>query len=307
MKKLLSLILCAVMLFSAASCGAGSTTGAGETTLASGTTSGNSTAGTQPTQATQSTQPAQTTQTTQTTQTSQTTSTPATPTKTFDENNIVLSFGALSDIHITGSATETNKFRAAITQLKAQAAKHDKDGLDALSIAGDIADNGSPSQVKIFSDVVKSSGIETVMLVTGNHDFYGAGKGTLADYYAEMGEKYFAVDVDKSMFDKGARHCVVGDYHFFYIEPIGYSQNCPYDEDVLKWLDASLKEVTTANPGAYVFVVTHPMIYKTCYGSELSGGSWYTTYLTETLSKYPQVMTFGGHLHVPINDERSIM
>jgi hypothetical protein len=49
------------------------------------------------------------------------------------------------------------------------------------------------------------------------------------------------------------------------------------------------------------------MPYNTCYGSDLSGGSWYTTHLTGTLSKYSQVVTFGGHLHFPINDERSIM
>ena len=56
------------------------------------------------------------------------------------------------------------------------------------------------------------------------------------------------------------------------------------------------------------------MIYDTVYGSLLgpewvSGtlkDQWYTAALTPTLKKYPQVITFGGHLHFPINDPRSI-
>ncbi len=195
------------------------------------------------------------------------------------------------------------KFRAAIAQLKAEAAKYDKNGLDAIAIAGDIVDNGREAQIDAFSAIVKSEGLDTVMLAPGNHD----GIGKLPVYLESMGESYFSVDVDKTMLEKGARHCVVGGSHFFFIEPTVYSGNCPYNAEVLAWLDASLKKVTTEDPNAYIFVFTHPMIYDTCYGSTLSGGMWYTTHLTDTLSKYPQVVTFGGHLHFPVNDERTIM
>lgn len=287
MKKLLSLLLCAMLLVSAASCGINGTTKAPSAT--------------DPTQGT----------TIDTTVTQGTTETPTAPTTpgSFDENNIVLSFGALSDIHITGGNNDDSesKFRAALNQLKTQAAKHDKDGLDAIAIAGDIADTGKKSQVDRFTQIVKESGIANAMLTTGNHDYYGDADATLAYYLQAMGEEYFKNDIDKAMFDKGARHCKLGNYHFFFIEPTKYSGNCPYDKDVLEWLDASLKEITTENPNAYVFLFTHPMLYNTCYGSDLSGGSWYTTYLTDTLAKYPQVVTFGGHLHFPVNDERTIM
>ena len=51
------------------------------------------------------------------------------------------------------------------------------------------------------------------------------------------------------------------------------------------------------------------MLYGTVYGSDLltSGIYWYTKDLDAVLDKYPQVVTFGGHLHFPLNDERSIM
>ncbi len=288
MKKLLSLLLCAMMLVSVASCGKSGTTQAPATT--------DSTAGT----------------TVAATGTQGTTETPTVPTTpgAFDESNIVLSFGALSDIHITGNGSNDDaesKFRAALNQLKTQAAKHDKDGLDAIAIAGDIADTGKKTQVDRFTQIVKEAGIKNAMLATGNHDYYGDGAATLAYYLQSMGEEYFKNDIDRTMFSKGARHCKLGDYHFFFLEPTSYSGNCPYDKDVLKWLDDSLKAITTETPNAYVFLFTHPMPYNTCYGSDLSGGMWYTTHLTETLSKYPQVVTFGGHLHFPVNDERSIM
>lgn len=239
-----------------------------------------------------------------------TTSAPVTsaPSSEFDETSIVLSFGAISDVHITGNATETEKFNSALSQLKKYAAKHDKDGLDAVAIAGDIADTGLTSQVKIFSDIVKKSKIETVMLTTGNHDVHGENKKAhLSDYISVMGEKYFEVDVDKSMLDKGARHCVVDGYHFFFIEPAKYGDNCPYDGEVIRWLNSSLEKITKEDPNAYVFLFTHPMLYNTCYGSTLSDGFWYTNSLTPTLNKYPQVITFSGHLHFPVNDEKSIM
>jgi len=301
MKKLLSLLLCAFMLLSIAACGQAQNT-TSPTTDTSSTQSTSSTSSS--TQGTDNT--------TQTTQTTQTTTTPVVPPEPgiFDESNVILSFGALSDIHITGNGSgddAESKFRAALNQLKLQAAKHDKDGLDAIAIAGDIADTGKTSQVEAFTKIVKESGIANVMLATGNHDFYGDGKATLLDYYNVMGENYFAADVDKSMLEKGARHCIVNGQHFFFIEPVSYSNDCPYAPDVMAWLDASLKEITEAEPNAYIFLFTHPMPYNTCYGSDLSGGSWYTTHLTETLAKYPQVVTFGGHLHFPVNDERSIM
>lgn len=234
--------------------------------------------------------------------------TPSEPSGEFDETNIAFSFGAISDVHISGKATQTEKFVSALNQLKKLAAVNDANGLDALAIAGDIADTGLLSEVKIFANEIKKSKINAVMLTTGNHDVYGSTRvANLSAYKAAMEDKHFAVDTEDSMPEKGARHCVVGDYHFFFIEPYTYGNDCPFDKNVVNWLDSSLEKVTKENPNAYVFVFTHPMIYDTCYGSDLSGGFWYTTSLTKTLSKYPQVMTFSGHLHFPINDERSIM
>jgi hypothetical protein len=47
----------------------------------------------------------------------------------FDENNIILSFAAVSDTHITGDNTDDSefKFRRAITQISEKASSHGHD------------------------------------------------------------------------------------------------------------------------------------------------------------------------------------
>ena len=81
-------------------------------------------------------------------------------------------------------------------------------------------------------------------------------------------------------------------------------------------VDNQLAAITSAEPEKYVIVLTHPMIKNTVYGSRLGeeGGIWESTLshywatdaLTPVLKKYPQVIVFGGHLHFPLNDPRSV-
>lgn len=125
-----------------------------------------------------------------------------------------------------------------------------------------------------------------------------------------MKDKYFNGIVDASMLEKGAYHSVVNGNHFIFLEPLNYKNGCPYDEEVLEWLDSTLNTVTTADPDSYVFVCTHPAIYETIYGSTSDLGECLTVAtrdLDPILTKYPQVISFNGHLHYPINDERTIM
>ncbi len=232
----------------------------------------------------------------------------------FDESNVVLSFGSISDVHLTGTENDQAEqyFRSAISQLKEKASVLDKDGLDAIAMAGDIADHGKKTEIEQLKNIVDGYGINNIMLTTGNHDNDhdpNTEKVFLTDFYDVMGDRYFGCATDLSMLDKGAYHCVVGGYHFIFIEPKKYADYAPYDADVLEWLDATLKAITSESPDSYVFIYTHPMIYKTVYGSndEINKKNLATKYLTQTLSKYPQVVTFSGHLHFPLNDERSIM
>ena len=67
----------------------------------------------------------------------------------FNENEIVLRFPAISDIHISGGA-QTTKFLAALDQL------NEKGPMDAILIGGDFTDFGLPDQVSDFCKALTS-------------------------------------------------------------------------------------------------------------------------------------------------------
>ncbi len=238
----------------------------------------------------------------------------------FDEDNIVLSFGAISDTHVrtpNASVAEAEKFERALEQLKKQALVDDEDGLDAVAIAGDLTDMGRTVQADVLIDIVKKAGIENLMLSLGNHDMYSIGSSTyspaLLPYYAEqLGDIFTKNATDMSLIEKGAYHCVVKGQHFIMIQPaeadLKENQNYfPYDEEVLEWLDTTLAEITAADPTSYVFLFNHVALLNTTYDTHLNWQNYVTKYLGSTINKYPQVMLFTGHLHRSLVDERCIM
>ena len=236
---------------------------------------------------------------------------------TFDEDSIVLSFGALSDVHFDKNnfPDATEKLKNAVNQLTKKASLNGGK-LDAITIVGDFTNISGSVELKEFKSVYESvvpAGVKT-LLVTGNHEtLYSSDAKTLNDFKRIFGDKYFGAGIDTAdtNLDIGVRDIIVNGYHFLMLEPTTYSATAggPYNKEAVEWLDNMLKKLTAENPEQYVFVCTHPMIYNTCYGSDLNGtpSYWSTTDLTPVLDKYSQAVTFSGHLHFPINDNRSIM
>ena len=237
---------------------------------------------------------------------------------------IVLSIGVVSDTHIAARGAACEKFRNALQQLQAKALETNPQGLSAVCIAGDLINNAYrdakyyPEEIALFKDSYeKILDPEQVPLVycTGNHDVPGQWRtSSLTEARSlsnGLGERYFkAMDKGLSRPDLDCRHYIVGDYHFLAATPTGMEDgNSSFCSDVCNWLDTTLRSLTCVAPDRYVFVLVHPMLYETVYGSNLKLGttSWYTRDLTPILEKYPQTVTFGGHLHFPLNDPRSIM
>ena len=208
-----------------------------------------------------------------------------TKSEVFDEGSIVFSLGAFSDVHIGNGYNSEAKFTNALNQLKAKAAEHDPDGLDATMFVGDIANTNSTSQaqtfINLYENILKHNDIPLIY-TPGNHDI----NDPLRDV---MDDSYFTT-VDST--------------HILCLLPRKFSP-MTYDPVAVHWLDTTLASVTARAPEKYVMVITHPMIYNTCYGS-LLGEFWYTKGLSSVLVKYPQAVVFGGHLHFPLNDPRSI-
>lgn len=248
---------------------------------------------------------------------------PTDKTKNFDASNIVLSLGVVSDVHVNQQA-QANKWKSALQQFKAKALENDSNGMAGVLVVGDLIDQPSNNQLSLFKSTLESEidVKKTPMIYTiGNHDVprYAWASTMVSDvaYMRNMfGNDYFQTDQDQEMRTKyEARHCVIGDYHILCVSPNG-DQPIVYDPTVVTWLDNQLAAITSTEPEKYVIVITHPMIKNTVYGSRLGeeGGIWESTLshywatdaLTPVLRKYPQAIVFGGHLHFPLNDPRSV-
>lgn len=240
------------------------------------------------------------------------------PIADFDQDKVVASFGVISDVHIDGAGnTPSQKFQSALRQLRDKAAESDKDGIDGVFVAGDLINNAYSSesnyvQMYYFKNLYESvfNPVDVPLVyVPGNHDTFkewtGMAPGQAKNLASWLGEDYFKTDVDpeaREAFE--CRHCIVEGYDVLTVEPISRNP-VTFPPAAKEWLDKTLADITSRDPGRFVLILTHPMIANTVYGSTL-GDYWETEDLTPILSKYPQVVTFSGHLHFPLNDPRSV-
>ena len=77
----------------------------------------------------------------------------------FDEENIVLQFGAVSDIHIGrgGVGIYTTQWaKQAYKTLKELALEYNANGLDAVLVSGDLTNNGTEGQAAEFAEIYET-------------------------------------------------------------------------------------------------------------------------------------------------------
>ena len=206
----------------------------------------------------------------------------------------VLRFSAASDVHIddSGSATEEARLKKlfSFTYDLAESSATPYKNYDLAAFSGDISNNGTISSMKKAKSIMDKAVKEgtSLLCMLGNHEFYTAPEGTVSRF-----KQAFGVD------ERG--HIVVNGFHFIYLSPDA-SNGWDFTASAAKWLAGELKAAAEDDPTRPIFVFEHEHVKGTVYGSQ----DWGVSALYATLKKYPQVISFTGHSHFPLNDPRSI-
>lgn len=216
------------------------------------------------------------------------------PVKVFAFNNVSnengeLVFAVISDVHIR-NATEKNseKFKKALNIINREAPDS-----DALIIAGDLTDNGYASEYDVFNNIYDSYGNKSsqMLAVMGNHDYWN---GLSAKGAQNRFEDKIGVEIRS--------HEVIEGHSFIQVSTEGGATHGEFSKELAQWLEGELESASSANPNKPIFLTVHQHIKDTVYGSD----DWGNEALYDVIKDYPQVVTFSGHSHYPLNDERSI-
>lgn len=228
----------------------------------------------------------------------------------FDTSNIVLSFGAVSDVHLDPNDTfSVTKYKNMLQVLM------DKTNgkLDAMTIAGDMSQNyymdSIPQKIIELNNEYLNEDTK-FFFVTGNHDAssdtgYSADLTSMFEQMADC----ISFDLPSSDHSRGNRHAIINGYHFIGLNMLDYwnpNEAMFMDED-LEWLARELAAARADAPGKQIFLYTHAAVYGTTYGStEYTGSYWGSKKIYQYLEDYPEVVSFSGHVHWPVHDNRSI-
>lgn len=229
-------------------------------------------------------------------------------------------FGVVSDIHILDEKGDKGYQGDTATFIRTLEWFRDQ-GVDAVLIAGDIADKGLVEELQavadawfsVFPNDLAPDGrkVERVF-VYGNHDWegfqyggYGAkrypDKAELAKHllrtdYGKWWERIFHEEY------KPIYHKLVKGYSFIgqHWDGQGWGNACRFErvEPFMAGLGKAL------DPERPFFYLQHPHPKDTCYGSWAWGHD--TGIVTKTLSAFPNAVAFSGHSHYSLTDERSV-
>ncbi|MCQ2388113.1 MAG: metallophosphoesterase [Kiritimatiellae bacterium] len=202
-----------------------------------------------------------------------------------------LRFGVVSDVHVREGGPRDHS-TGGDTWYFSKALRYFKDRkVDAVLIAGDIADAGRDSEMESvakawFEVFPEGCGVEK-LFVSGNHDW--GGQGTIAKMSA-LWERVWR-EPYVSLW-----HKTVKGYHF-----IGKHWDSNGFGGLAAWLKENGGPLKGEKP---FFYVQHPHPKDTCNGAYAWGRDGGAT--TAALADWPNAVAFSGHSHHAQTDERSI-
>ncbi|MEH6944296.1 metallophosphoesterase [Bacillus sp. JJ722] len=204
-----------------------------------------------------------------------------------------LVFPVISDVHINSGNNKTlEKFITTLEQLNQVAPTQ-----DAFVVVGDLTDYGVTSEYDKFMTAynARKQAKATSMFAIGNHDYWNG--LSVADAQERFKEKTGMESI--------YYHKVIKGYHFIVLGTEDGKTEGTFSAKQIAWLDEQLKLANDDDRKKPIFVFHHQPIKGTIYGSEW-GFSENRDLFYNTFKKYPQVISFSGHTHYPLDDPRII-
>lgn len=233
-----------------------------------------------------------------------------------------IKFGVVSDIHITkvGEGEKMSAWGNNLTFKHTLEWFRDQ-GVDAVLIAGDMADNGMVEQLQAVAQAwyavfpndcaIDGRKVEKVF-VYGNHDWEGwrygdhaarkypdeaeRNKHILAKDYGGWWQKIFNEEYSPIYIKDVKGYKFIGQHW----DRMGWGKECQFGL-LGGFMDKVATQIDPAHP---FFYVQHPHPKDTCYGPWAWGHD--TGHVTGVLSKFPNAVAFSGHSHYSLTDERSV-
>lgn len=235
-----------------------------------------------------------------------------------------LKIGVVSDMQYGRTSQDSSKtsyeycgdkFKEGVRQIIERAGGLDE--LDVLMIPGDITHNSLDAEWKAFIDdlkeVVPVGSHTKVMCLRGNHDAKPNKESNFIKYM-----QLYDPDITSAN-----NVYEVGGYKFITVSndtqrTNDAPSNYPYiySPETVAWFDNAVKTASADDINKPVFVGIHTAANDTVYGSYAVSGlrngvkkdstTWSTSEFAASLDECPNVITFSGHSHYDIANERSI-
>lgn len=196
----------------------------------------------------------------------------------------------MSDIHVKRNkdCIELSRLRKGLDLAYGYAEQSTYKKIDAFVAVGDFVDRGHEEEMLNFKEVLdeKLKPETDVTLFMASHE-YGEGEDAAKEKLQRIfGMHYFS-------------HKVINGFHLVGVSCTG---GCRFKDAEKDFTANALKEAAKDSLQKPIFFFQHPHVQDTVYGSIC----WGDDGLYEILVNYPQLITFSGHSHCPINDPRSV-
>ena len=234
----------------------------------------------------------------------------------------LLKFGVVSDVHVRLAADGRSLAAGYETDTLEKTFAYFRDqGVDAVMIAGDMADLGLTRELKAVADAWfkvfpndRAPDGRTVerLFVLGNHDAFGLRNGARIFKDADVLRRE-AIQADPQ---KAWDECFHEEWRPYYVKNVkGFDFFCAHwqpgvwcngvaETGCAGCAEAFRSLMAKCDPAKPFFYVQHPHPRDTVYGKCAWGvddGS-----ATRLLAAFPQAIAFSGHSHEPLTNEKSI-